>query len=157
MTHFKWNSPACDRLLRIMAHLRDPVSGCEWDRAQDFETIVPYTIEEAYEVADAIAHSPLVKTAFFASDPNWGRILAAVGRAGLSELALEHVAIDLGEVGVVRGGGLDPAYREADGQRVMARTDITITVRLGRGDAGVRIWTCDLGHEYVRINAEYRT
>ncbi|MFZ5532696.1 MAG: bifunctional glutamate N-acetyltransferase/amino-acid acetyltransferase ArgJ [Pseudomonadota bacterium] len=112
---------------------------------------------EARQVADAIAHSPLVKTAFFASDPNWGRILAAVGRAGLSELALERVAIDLDEVGVVRAGGLDPAYREADGQRVMARTDITITVRLGRGEAGMRIWTCDLGHDYVRINAEYRT
>ena len=112
---------------------------------------------EARQVADAIAHSPLVKTAFFASDPNWGRILAAVGRAGLSELVLERVDIDLGEVGVVRAGGLDPAYREADGQRVMARTDIPITVRLGRGDAGVRIWTCDLGHDYVRINAEYRT
>jgi len=112
---------------------------------------------EARQVADAIAHSPLVKTAFFASDPNWGRILAAVGRAGLSELVLERVDIDLGEVGVVRAGGLDPAYREADGQRVMTRTDITITVRLGRGDAGVRIWTCDLGHDYVRINAEYRT
>jgi glutamate N-acetyltransferase/amino-acid N-acetyltransferase len=112
---------------------------------------------EARQVADAIAHSPLVKTAFFASDPNWGRILAAVGRAGLSELALERVAIDLDEVGVVRGGGLDPAYRETDGQRVMARTDITIAVRLGRGEAAVRIWTCDLGHDYVRINAEYRT
>ena len=112
---------------------------------------------EARQVADAIAHSPLVKTAFFASDPNWGRILAAVGRAGLGELALERVEIDLGEVGVVRGGGLDPAYREADGQRVMDRTDIPITVRLGRGEAGVRIWTCDLGHDYVRINAEYRT
>jgi glutamate N-acetyltransferase/amino-acid N-acetyltransferase len=112
---------------------------------------------EARQVADAIAHSPLVKTAFFASDPNWGRILAAVGRAGLTELDLAGVEIDLGEVGVVRAGGLDPAYREADGQRVMAGTDITITVRLGRGAAGVRIWTCDLGHDYVRINAEYRT
>ncbi|GMV69774.1 MAG: arginine biosynthesis bifunctional protein ArgJ [Pseudomonadota bacterium] len=112
---------------------------------------------EARQVADAIAHSPLVKTAFFASDPNWGRILAAVGRAGLTELDLAGVEIDLGEVGVVRAGGLDPAYREADGQRVMAGTDITIAVRLGRGEAAVRIWTCDLGHDYVRINAEYRT
>lgn len=119
------------------------------DRARD--------AAEARQVADAIAHSPLVKTAFFASDPNWGRILAAVGRAGLTELDLAGVEIDLGEVSVVRAGGLDPAYREADGQRVMAGTDITITVRLGRGAAGVRIWTCDLGHDYVRINAEYRT
>lgn len=112
---------------------------------------------EARQVADAIAHSPLIKTAFFASDPNWGRILAAVGRAGMADLVLERVEIDLDEVSVVRRGGLDPAYREADGQTVMARTDITITVRLGRGTEAVRIWTCDLGHDYVRINAEYRT
>ncbi|MES1992648.1 MAG: bifunctional glutamate N-acetyltransferase/amino-acid acetyltransferase ArgJ [Pseudomonadota bacterium] len=112
---------------------------------------------EARQVADAIAHSPLIKTAFFASDPNWGRILAAVGRAGMADLVLERVEIDLDEVSVVRQGGLDPDYREADGQAVMARTDITITVRLGRGTEAVRIWTCDLGHDYVRINAEYRT
>lgn len=112
---------------------------------------------EARRVADAIAHSPLVKTAFFASDPNWGRILAAIGRAGVEDLALVGVEIDLDEIGVVRAGELAPAYRETDGQRVMDRTDITITVRLARGDAAVRIWTCDLGHDYVRINAEYRT
>ncbi len=112
---------------------------------------------EARQVADAIAHSPLIKTAFFASDPNWGRILAAVGRAGMADLVLERVEIDLDEVSVVRRGGLDPTYREAVGQAVMARTDITITVRLGRGTEAVRIWTCDLGHDYVRINAEYRT
>ncbi len=112
---------------------------------------------EGRQVADAIAHSPLIKTAFFASDPNWGRILAAVGRAGMADLVLERVEIDLDEVSVVRQGSLDPAYREADGQAVMARTDITITVRLGRGTETVRIWTCDLGHDYVRINAEYRT
>ncbi|HET7687947.1 MAG TPA: bifunctional glutamate N-acetyltransferase/amino-acid acetyltransferase ArgJ [Candidatus Macondimonas sp.] len=112
---------------------------------------------EARRVADAIAHSPLVKTAFFASDPNWGRILAAVGRAGMEDLVLERVEIDLDEVSVVRRGSLDPSYQEAAGQAVMARTDITITVRLGRGTETVRIWTCDLGHDYVRINAEYRT
>ncbi|MGB5235494.1 MAG: bifunctional glutamate N-acetyltransferase/amino-acid acetyltransferase ArgJ, partial [Candidatus Macondimonas sp.] len=112
---------------------------------------------EARQVADAIAHSPLIKTAFFASDPNWGRILAAVGRAGMADLVLERVEIDLDAVSVVRQGGLDPAYREADGQAVMARTDITITVRLGRGTETVQIWTCDLSHDYVRINAEYRT
>ena len=112
---------------------------------------------EARQVADTIAHSPLIKTAFFASDPNWGRILAAVGRAGMADLVLERVEIDLDEVSVVRQGGLDPAYREADGQAVMARTDIAITVRLGRGTETVQIWTCDLSHDYVRINAEYRT
>ncbi|MDY6956351.1 MAG: bifunctional glutamate N-acetyltransferase/amino-acid acetyltransferase ArgJ [Pseudomonadota bacterium] len=114
-------------------------------------------VAEARRVADAIAHSPLVKTAFFASDPNWGRILAAIGRAGVDDLALGGVEVDLDEIGVVRAGGLASAYRETDGQRVMDRTDITITVRLARGDAAVRIWTCDLGHDYVRINAEYRT
>lgn len=114
-------------------------------------------VAEARRVADAIAHSPLVKTAFFASDPNWGRILAAIGRAGVDNLALDGVEVDLDEIGVVRAGGLASAYRETDGQRVMDRTDITITVRLARGDAAVRIWTCDLGHDYVRINAEYRT
>jgi glutamate N-acetyltransferase/amino-acid N-acetyltransferase len=114
-------------------------------------------VAEARRVADAIAHSPLVKTAFFASDPNWGRILAAIGRAGVDDLALDGVEVDLDEIGVVRAGGLASAYRETDGQRVMDRTDITITVRLARGDAAVRIWTCDLGHDYVRINAEYRT
>lgn len=112
---------------------------------------------ECRQVAYAIAHSPLVKTAFFASDPNWGRILAAVGRAGLTDLNLERVAIYLDEVCIVRAGGRAPEYAEEQGQRVMRRSDIGIRVELGRGEAAARIWTTDLSFDYVRINAEYRT
>jgi len=112
---------------------------------------------ECRQVAYAIAHSPLVKTAFFASDPNWGRILAAVGRAGLTDLNLERVAIHLDEVCIVCAGGRAPEYAEEQGQRVMRRSDIGIRVELGRGEAAARIWTTDLSFDYVRINAEYRT
>jgi len=112
---------------------------------------------ECRQVAYTIAHSPLVKTAFFASDPNWGRILAAVGRAGLADLELERVAIHLDGVCIVRDGGRAPDYTEERGQEVMRRSDIAIRVELGRGQAAARIWTTDLSFDYVRINAEYRT
>ena len=112
---------------------------------------------ECRQVAYTIAHSPLVKTAFFAADPNWGRILAAVGRAGLTDLDLERVAIHLDEVCIVREGGRAPDYTEERGQDVMRRPDIAIRVELGRGEAAARIWTTDLSFDYVRINAEYRT
>lgn len=112
---------------------------------------------ECRRVAEIIAHSPLVKTAFFASDPNWGRILAAVGRSGLSDFDLERVAIHLDEVCIVRAGGRAPDYTEARGQAVMRRPEITVRVELGRGAAATRIWTTDLSYDYVRINAEYRT
>ncbi|MCG6937659.1 MAG: bifunctional glutamate N-acetyltransferase/amino-acid acetyltransferase ArgJ [Gammaproteobacteria bacterium] len=112
---------------------------------------------EAKNVAYTIAHSPLVKTALFASDPNWGRILAAVGRAGLEQLDIGGVNIFLDDVCIVRGGGVDANYREEQGQTVMNRPEITIMVELGRGSESAVIWTTDLSHEYVRINAEYRT
>ena len=112
---------------------------------------------ECRRVAYTIAHSPLVKTAFFASDPNWGRILAAVGRSGVDALDLEQVTIHLDEVCIVRDGGRAPDYTEEQGQRVMARPEIAIRVELGRGGAMARIWTTDLSFDYVRINAEYRT
>ncbi len=112
---------------------------------------------EAVQVAKTIAHSPLVKTAFFASDANWGRILAAVGRAGLENFDLEKVQIYLGTVCIVENGGRAAAYLEQDGQRVMRQDDITITVRLGRGIAAEQVLTCDFSYDYVRINAEYRT
>lgn len=112
---------------------------------------------ECLQVAYAVAHSPLVKTALFASDPNWGRILAAVGRAGLSNLDVNGVQIFLDEVCIVRDGGVADTYREADGQRVMDQEEILIDIRLGRGSACERIWTSDLSHDYVRINAEYRS
>jgi len=108
-------------------------------------------------VAETIAHSPLVKTAFFASDPNWGRILAAIGRAGVKDFDLAQVMVALDEVVIVEGGSRAPGYREEDGQRVMDRDEITIGVDLGRGQASEVLWTCDLSHDYVTINAEYRT
>ncbi|MEW7977681.1 MAG: bifunctional glutamate N-acetyltransferase/amino-acid acetyltransferase ArgJ [Candidatus Sedimenticola endophacoides] len=113
--------------------------------------------EEARAVAYTIAHSPLVKTAVFASDPNWGRILAAVGRAGLSELDIDAVEIWLDDLCIVRDGGRAADYTEQAGQRVMDRAEFTVRVVLGRGDAGARVLTCDLSYDYVKINAEYRT
>ncbi len=112
---------------------------------------------EARQVAYTIAHSPLVKTAFFAADPNWGRILAAVGRSGLEALSVDAVRIHLDEVCIVRDGGRAPEYSEARGQAAMARPEITVRVALGRGQASARVWTTDLSLDYVRINAEYRT
>jgi glutamate N-acetyltransferase/amino-acid N-acetyltransferase len=112
---------------------------------------------ECRQVAYTIAHSPLVKTAFFASDPNWGRILAAVGRVDLEGLSVDTVSIYLDDVCIVRRGALATEYTEAQGQAVMSQEDITVRVVLGRGDASARIWTTDLSYEYVRINADYRT
>jgi len=115
------------------------------------------TAAEAAQVAYAIAHSPLVKTAFFASDPNLGRILAAIGYAGIEDLDVRSVDVWLDSVRVARGGGRDPHYREEDGQRVMRQAEITIRVSLGRGQAATTVWTCDLSHDYVSINADYRS
>ncbi len=112
---------------------------------------------ECLQVAYTVAHSPLVKTALFASDPNWGRILAAVGRAGLAKLDIERVGLWLDDVCIVRDGGVAPEYREADGQRVMDRDEILIRVSLARGDASETVWTTDLSHDYVSINADYRS
>ncbi|NDC60625.1 MAG: bifunctional glutamate N-acetyltransferase/amino-acid acetyltransferase ArgJ [Betaproteobacteria bacterium] len=112
---------------------------------------------ECRQVAYAIAHSPLVKTAFFASDPNLGRILAAVGYAGIDDLDQSLIDLYLDEVPVVIHGGRHPSYQEADGQRVMKQDEITIRVVLGRGQAHDQVWTCDLSHAYVTINADYRS
>ncbi|MCC7280303.1 MAG: bifunctional glutamate N-acetyltransferase/amino-acid acetyltransferase ArgJ [Chromatiaceae bacterium] len=112
---------------------------------------------EARRVADTIAHSPLVKTALFASDPNWGRILAAVGRSGLAGLDIDRVRIWLGDTLVVRDGGRDPGYTEQAGRAAMAGPEIGIRVALGRGQARAQVLTCDLSYDYVKINAEYRT
>ena len=115
------------------------------------------TGEECRQVAYAIAHSPLVKTAFFASDPNLGRILAAVGYAGIEDLEQTGIDLYLDDVHVAVQGGRNPAYREEDGQRVMKQSEITVRVLLGRGAAADTVWTCDLSHEYVTINADYRS
>jgi glutamate N-acetyltransferase/amino-acid N-acetyltransferase len=113
--------------------------------------------QECLEVAYTIAHSPLVKTAFFASDPNWGRILAAVGRAQVDDLDVSLISIFLDDVCIVQNGGVNPDYTEQQGVMVMEQERITARVELGRGGAAATVWTSDLSHEYVRINAEYRT
>jgi len=115
------------------------------------------TEEECRLAAYAIAHSPLVKTAFFASDPNLGRILAAVGYAGITDLDQTKIDLYLDDVHVVVNGGRNPSYQEADGQRVMKQQEITVRVNLGRGNASQTVWTCDFSHEYVTINADYRS
>ena len=114
-------------------------------------------VAECRKVGYAIAHSPLVKTAFFASDPNLGRILAAVGYAGIDDLDQSRIDLYLDDVLVARGGGRDSGYREEEGQRVMKQAEITVRVVLGRGDAAATLWTCDLSHDYVSINADYRS
>ena len=112
---------------------------------------------ECGKVAYAIAHSPLVKTAFFASDPNLGRILAAIGYAGIADLEVERIRLYLGDVLVAEKGGRAAGYREADGQRVMRQEEITVRVALDRGTASTTVWTCDFSYDYVKINAEYRS
>jgi len=112
---------------------------------------------ECRHVAYAVAHSPLVKTAFFASDPNLGRILAAVGYAGINDLDQTGIDLYLDDVHVAVKGGRNPAYREEDGQRVMKQSEITVRIALGRGSATDTVWTCDLSHDYVSINADYRS
>ncbi|KIV65941.1 MULTISPECIES: bifunctional glutamate N-acetyltransferase/amino-acid acetyltransferase ArgJ [Pseudomonadaceae] len=115
------------------------------------------THQECLDVAYAVAHSPLIKTALFASDPNWGRILAAVGRAGVPNLDVSKIDVFLGDVCIASKGGRASTYTEAQGAEVMAREEIGIRIELGRGNCNETIWTTDLSHEYVKINAEYRT
>jgi glutamate N-acetyltransferase/amino-acid N-acetyltransferase len=112
---------------------------------------------EAHTVANTVALSPLVKTAFFASDPNWGRILAAVGRSGCADLDIAKISIWLGDEQIVANGGRAPTYTEAAGQNIMAEAEITIRIALGRGNASQTVLTCDFSYDYVKINAEYRT
>ena len=113
--------------------------------------------QECLKVAYCVAESLLVKTALFASDPNWGRILAVIGRAGLESLEIYKVDIDVGNVRIVSGGKIADSYTEEDGQAVMKHEEICITINLGRGNAKETVWTSDLSHDYVRINADYRT
>jgi len=114
-------------------------------------------INESDRVAYTVAHSPLVKTAFFASDPNWGRILAAVGRSGVKDLDINNLKIFLNDICIVENGGRSDSYSEELGQKVMSGTEITITIQLNRGSANSQIWTCDFSYDYVKINAEYRS
>lgn len=115
------------------------------------------TSAECLQAAYAVAESPLVKTAFFAADPNWGRIVAAIGRSGIKDLDPDKIKIHLNEVLIVEKGGRASSYQESDGQRVMREKDITIAIQLGRGKAQETVWTSDLSHDYVKINAEYRS
>lgn len=115
------------------------------------------TREECTKVAYAIAHSPLIKTACFASDPNLGRILAAIGYAGIEDLDVNLVQLYLGNILVAEHGGRAASYREEDGQRIMQAPEITIQVKLNRGNASTTVWTCDLSYDYVKINADYRS
>jgi len=115
------------------------------------------SVEECRKIAYSIGHSPLVKTAFFASDPNLGRILAAIGYAGVDDLDVSKLNLYLDDVWVAKNGGRNPDYKEEDGQRVMKKSEITVRVKLARGTAKASIWTCDLSHEYVTINADYRS
>ncbi|MFJ9534645.1 bifunctional glutamate N-acetyltransferase/amino-acid acetyltransferase ArgJ [Herbaspirillum sp. NPDC101396] len=115
------------------------------------------SVDECRKIAYSIGHSPLVKTAFFASDPNLGRILAAIGYAGVDDLDVSKLNLYLDDVWVAKNGGRNPDYKEEDGQRVMKKSEITVRVKLARGTAKASIWTCDLSHEYVTINADYRS
>ena len=145
-------SEVCEQLARAIVR--------DGEGATKFVTVMVEqgaTADECLQVAYTIAHSPLVKTALFAGDPNWGRILAAVGRSGLPGLDLAGIDIHLGKVCIIRGGEPAAEYTEAAGQAAMSGEEITIRVLLDRGAASEQIWTCDLTYDYVRINAEYRT
>jgi glutamate N-acetyltransferase/amino-acid N-acetyltransferase len=115
------------------------------------------SVEECRKIAYSIGHSPLVKTAFFASDPNLGRILAAIGYAGVDDLDVSKLNLYLDDVWVAKNGGRNPDYKEEDGQRVMKQSEITVRVKLARGTASATVYTCDLSHDYVSINADYRS
>lgn len=148
-----------DELKAVCLHLAQAIIH-DAEGATKFVTVAVKQAQskaEAKKVAYTIAHSPLVKTALFASDPNWGRILAAVGRAGIEQLDVSGVNIFLGDVCIVRNGEIDSDYTEEQGQAVMDQPEITIAVELSRGNDSTTIWTSDLSHEYVRINAEYRS
>jgi glutamate N-acetyltransferase/amino-acid N-acetyltransferase len=152
------------------AALRDAVTAISLDLAQqiirDGEGATKFItvsveegkdVEECRKIAYAIAHSPLIKTAFFASDPNLGRIVCAVGYGGIEDLDISKMDLYLDDVLVVKGGGRNPGYHEEDGQRVMKKPEILVRVKLGRGSASATVWTCDLSHDYVSINADYRS
>jgi glutamate N-acetyltransferase/amino-acid N-acetyltransferase len=148
-----------DALMQVAVQLAQAIVR-DGEGATKFITITVQgakTRDEARKVAYAIGHSPLVKTAFFASDPNLGRILAAVGYAGIDDLDQTHIELYLDDVHVATRGGRHPAYQEADGQRVMKQGDITVRVDLQRGSVQATVWTCDFSHEYVSINADYRS
>jgi glutamate N-acetyltransferase / amino-acid N-acetyltransferase len=164
------NLPITDKESFEYAHLRGAITEVAMQLAQaiirDGEGATKFitvqveggrSVDECLKAAYAIAHSPLVKTAFFASDPNLGRILAAIGYAGIEGLDVGGLQLFLGDVLVAENGGRASAYREEDGQRVMKQPEIVVRVVLNRGDASAAVWTCDLSYDYVKINASYRS
>ena len=158
-----WNSASGQQLKAALMHAAQQLAQAivrDGEGATKFITVRVEggrTSAECRQVAYAIAHSPLVKTAFYASDPNLGRILAAVGYAGITDLDQTQIELYLDDVHVATQGGRNPSYREEDGQRVMRQSEITVRVLLGRGQACDTVWTCDLSHDYVSINADYRS
>ena len=149
----------CEAVIAVSEHLAQAIVR-DGEGATKFITLCiegGASEAECRQVAYAIAHSPLVKTAFFASDPNLGRILAAVGYAGIEDLDQTRIDLFLDDVHVAENGGRHPAYREEDGQRVMKQSEITVRVDLHRGASRATVWTCDLSHDYVSINADYRS
>ena len=157
------DSPAGQALVDGMTHVARFLAHAivrDGEGATKFITVQVEGGRDASEcllAAYAVAHSPLVKTAFFASDPNLGRILAAVGYAGIHDLDVDGIDLHLGDVHVVKGGGRHPDYKEEDGQRVMKQAEILVRIGLGRGAVSETVWTCDFSHEYVTINADYRS
>jgi len=162
--------PVTSRADPRFAALRDALAKAALDLAQKIvrdaegaSKFIPITVtqartpEEALQVAYAVAHSPLVKTAFYASDPNLGRIVCAIGYADIKDLDVRKVSLWLADVQVVSQGERAPGYQEADGQRVMQAADIPVHIALGRGHASETVYTCDLSHAYVSINADYRS
>jgi glutamate N-acetyltransferase / amino-acid N-acetyltransferase len=169
-TGFAGNRPITDKESFEYAQLRDTITEVAVQLAQaiirDGEGATKFitvqveggrSVDECLKAAYAIAHSPLVKTAFFASDPNLGRILAAIGYAGIEGLDVGGLQLFLGDVLVAENGGRASAYREEDGQRVMKQSEIVVRVVLNSGDASAAVWTCDLSYDYVKINASYRS
>ena len=148
-----------EALIKVFLHLAQSIirDGEGATKFVEIEVQQAKSVEEAREVGFTIAHSPLVKTALFASDPNWGRILAAVGRAKIDSLQIESVDLYLGNVCLLKNGVPDRDYLEELGQREMDKEEIKITVKLGQGEAAAIIWTTDLSYDYVKINAEYRS
>lgn len=157
------DNPAGQALFKAVMHVARQLAQAMVRDGEGATKFITITVEggktqaECRKVAFAIAHSPLVKTAFFASDPNLGRILAAVGYAGIDDLDQGRIEMYLDDVHVVTHGGRHPDYRELDGQRVMKQPEIAVRVNLGRGTCDATIWTCDLSHDYVSINADYRS
>jgi len=157
------NSPEYAALLEAVVSLSQELAHMivrDGEGATKFMTVTVEqgrSVEECRQIAYSIANSPLVKTAFFASDPNLGRLLMAIGKAGVVDLNVELVDLYLDDVWVVKQGGRHPDYQESDGQRVMQNSEIVTRVLLNRGTASATVWTCDLSHEYVSINADYRS